>query len=161
MRFPIHEKITRQLSRKGRKKKELAQFLGIAPQTMTDICKGRSAVTLSHLKRLVAFFGLRATYWIDEDREEPTLLENTHLISEDELQLVEAVMVSSGSTRRENAIRLSNALTNRQPLWREMTPGAIEPLLDLLRQAARHAGDDAVSIDPSDDDAAAAATVES
>jgi transcriptional regulator with XRE-family HTH domain len=71
MARPIHEKIDRLLSERGRKKKELAEALGISPQTMTDIVKGRSSVTLSHLKGLVKFFHLKADYWIDDTREDP------------------------------------------------------------------------------------------
>ena len=68
---PIHEKINLLLTERGQKKKELAQALGISPQTMTDITKGRSSVTLQHLRGLVHFFNLRADYWLDDGRDEP------------------------------------------------------------------------------------------
>jgi len=71
MAWPIHEKIQRLLKERKKRKKDLASHLNIAPQTMTDICKGRSAVTLQHLRGIMSFFGLRADYWMDDSREEP------------------------------------------------------------------------------------------
>ena len=68
---PIHEKINLLLTERGQKKKELAKALGISPQTMTDITKGRSSVTLQHLRGLVRFFNLRADYWLDDERDAP------------------------------------------------------------------------------------------
>lgn len=76
MSRPIYEKINRLLTERGQKKKDLAKALGISPQTMTDIVKGRSSVTLSHLKGLVRFFDLRADYWIDDEREDPVETDN-------------------------------------------------------------------------------------
>jgi transcriptional regulator with XRE-family HTH domain len=69
---PIGRKIEAELLRRGAAKRRLAQVLGISPQTMTDICKGRSTVTIAHLQGLVRFFGLSADYWLDDDRAEPT-----------------------------------------------------------------------------------------
>jgi len=62
----IHEKIVAQLEQRRLKKRDLARALGVSPQTATDICKGRSAITLPHLRNLVAFFELRADFWIDD-----------------------------------------------------------------------------------------------
>ncbi|MBZ0149936.1 MAG: helix-turn-helix domain-containing protein [Planctomycetes bacterium] len=62
----IHEKITALLEQRRLKKRDLARALGISPQTATDICKGRSAITLPHLRNLVAFFEVRAEFWLDE-----------------------------------------------------------------------------------------------
>lgn len=67
----IHEKIVALLEQRHFKKRDLARALGISPQTATDICKGRSAITLPHLRSLVAFFELRADFWLDESRELP------------------------------------------------------------------------------------------
>ena len=64
----IHEKIVALLEQRHLKKRDLARALGVSPQTATDICKGRSAITLPHLRNLVAFFELRADFWIDDQR---------------------------------------------------------------------------------------------
>ncbi|MGE3174327.1 MAG: transcriptional regulator [Planctomycetota bacterium] len=68
---PIHEKIVAQLEQRRLKKRDLARALGVSPQTATDICKGRSAITLPHLRNLVAFFDLRADFWIDDQKRLP------------------------------------------------------------------------------------------
>ena len=68
----IAEKINTVLTQRGMLKRDLARALGIAPQTATDICKGRSAVTVKHLRRLVEVFGLRADFWLDDTRAEPS-----------------------------------------------------------------------------------------
>lgn len=64
----IHEKIVALLGQRHLKKRDLARALGVSPQTATDICKGRSAITLPHLRNLVAFFELRADFWIDDQK---------------------------------------------------------------------------------------------
>ncbi|HEB54111.1 MAG TPA: helix-turn-helix domain-containing protein [bacterium] len=64
----IHEKITALLDQRRLKKRDLARALGVSPQTATDICKGRSAITLPHLRNLVSFFEIRAEFWLDDDR---------------------------------------------------------------------------------------------
>lgn len=64
----IHEKISALLEQRRLKKRDLARALGVSPQTATDICKGRSAITLPHLRNLVAFFELRADFWLDDRR---------------------------------------------------------------------------------------------
>lgn len=71
----IAEKINTVLAQRGMLKRDLARALDIAPQTATDICKGRSAVTLKHLRRLVEVFGLRADWWLDEQRQEPDAMD--------------------------------------------------------------------------------------
>lgn len=68
---PIHEKITALLEQRHLKKRDLARALGVSPQTATDICKGRSAITLPHLRNLVAFFGVRADFWLDDAKRLP------------------------------------------------------------------------------------------
>ena len=68
----IHEKITALLQQRRLKKRDLARALGVSPQTATDICKGRSAITLPHLRNLVSFFEIRADFWIDDDRLMPS-----------------------------------------------------------------------------------------
>ncbi|GAB4155677.1 MAG: hypothetical protein Fur0037_24030 [Planctomycetota bacterium] len=67
----IHEKITALLEQRHLKKRDLARALKVSPQTATDICKGRSAITLPHLRNLVAFFRLRPDFWLDETRTLP------------------------------------------------------------------------------------------
>lgn len=64
----IHEKISALLEQRRLKKRDLARALGVSPQTATDICKGRSAITLPHLRNLVSLFELRADYWLDDHR---------------------------------------------------------------------------------------------
>jgi plasmid maintenance system antidote protein VapI len=71
MPHPLHAKIEYALAQRGLLKRDLARALGVSPQTATDICKGRSAITLPHLRRLVAYFGLRADYWLDDARLAP------------------------------------------------------------------------------------------
>jgi len=67
----IHEKITALLEQRRLKKRDLARALGVSPQTATDICKGRSAITLPHLRNLISFFEIRAEFWLDDDRLAP------------------------------------------------------------------------------------------
>ena len=71
----IHEKITALLEQRRLKKRDLARALGISPQTATDICKGRSAITLPHLRNLISFFEVRAEYWLDDERLMPEELD--------------------------------------------------------------------------------------
>lgn len=71
MVHPLPDKIERELAHRGLLKRDLAKALGVSPQTATDICKGRSAVTLPHLRRLVEWLGLRADYWLDDARGTP------------------------------------------------------------------------------------------
>jgi len=74
---PIHEKIVHLLETRRLKRRDLARGLGVSPQTATDICKGRSAITLPHLRSLVTMFGLRADYWLDDARLEPSVSDHT------------------------------------------------------------------------------------
>ncbi len=69
---PVHEKIAKLLKERGFKKKELAEALGVSLQGLAEILKGRSQVTVSHLKALVKFFGIKAEYWIDDGKDDPT-----------------------------------------------------------------------------------------
>ena len=71
----IHEKISALLEQRRLKKRDLARALGVSPQTATDICKGRSAITLPHFRNLVAFFEVRAEFWLDDARLMPELWE--------------------------------------------------------------------------------------
>jgi plasmid maintenance system antidote protein VapI len=67
----IHEKISALLEQRRLKKRDLAKALGVSPQTATDICKGRSAITLPHFRNLVTFFEVRAEFWLDDNRLVP------------------------------------------------------------------------------------------
>jgi plasmid maintenance system antidote protein VapI len=71
----IHEKISALLEQRRLKKRDLARALNISPQTATDICKGRSAITLPHLRNLVSFFEVRAEFWLDSERLVPADLD--------------------------------------------------------------------------------------
>jgi transcriptional regulator with XRE-family HTH domain len=71
----IHEKITALLEQRRLKKRDLARALGVSPQTATDICKGRSAITLPHLRNLVSFFEVRAEFWLDDEKLAPEELD--------------------------------------------------------------------------------------
>ena len=73
----IHEKIAALLEQTRLKKRDLARALGVSPQTATDICKGRSAITLPHLRNLVALFELRADFWLDDSRLLPNESDRT------------------------------------------------------------------------------------
>lgn len=73
----IHEKIATLLDQRKLKRRDLAKALGVAPQTATDICKGRSAITIQHLRNLVKFFGLRADYWLDDTRLLPGIADRS------------------------------------------------------------------------------------
>lgn len=82
----IHEKISALLEQRRLKKRDLARALGVSPQTATDICKGRSAITLPHLRNLVAFFQVRAEFWLDERRLVPAEVDRA-----DKSRIVEAL----------------------------------------------------------------------
>jgi transcriptional regulator with XRE-family HTH domain len=71
----IHEKISALLEQRRLKKRDLARALGVSPQTATDICKGRSAITLPHLRNLVSFFEVRAEFWLDDEKLAPEELD--------------------------------------------------------------------------------------
>ena len=68
----IHEKITALLEQRRLKKRDLARALSVSPQTATDICKGRSAITLPHLRNLISFFDVRADFWLEDEKLAPT-----------------------------------------------------------------------------------------
>jgi len=69
---PINRKIERLLQERDFDRNDLAKSLGITGQNLQDILKGRTAVNVQVLKGLVRFFGLRADYWVDDGREDPT-----------------------------------------------------------------------------------------
>ncbi|MCB9877964.1 MAG: helix-turn-helix domain-containing protein [Planctomycetes bacterium] len=74
----IHEKITALLDQRRLKKRDLARALSVSPQTATDICKGRSAITLPHLRNLIGFFQVRAEFWLDDERLVPNAVDHSH-----------------------------------------------------------------------------------
>ena len=134
MTMPIHEKIQKQLRQRRQRKKDLAAFLGIAPQTMTDICKGRSAVTLSHLRRLVDYFDLRADFWLDDSREEPALLDDSSLFSREDLALLEQVLLDPSQTAA--ARQLLQSIRSRAARWEARCGRSPLGLIRLLQAAA-------------------------
>lgn len=119
MTWPIHEKIQRLLKARKFKKKELAAHLGIAPQTMTDICKGRSAVTLRHLRGLVSFFGIRADYWMDESRENPGSFDLIHVVSDEDLRRFEELGVLDAPAWERTLARVRSFLARHHGAWEE------------------------------------------
>lgn len=143
MTFPIHEKIQLQLKLRGRRKKDLAAFLGIAPQTMTDICKGRSAVTLMHLKGLIRFFDLRASYWLDDDRQDPDPLDRIDLFDNADMRRLEQILLQpSGGDAA--ARELAANLQERDTPLREAgitAPVALRNAIQRARAGATTNGD--------------------
>lgn len=132
----IHEKISALLEQRRLKKRDLARALGVSPQTATDICKGRSAITLPHLRNLVSFFELRADYWLDEARlhPEPTdalgmprsdgLLARTGLLlARDPERLVRAMLDFARQHRAEFASRNPDLATDDARVLGMSDPG--------------------------------------
>lgn len=72
MGLPLHTKIVRLLAIRGLERKDLAAALGVAPQALEALLKGAAPPTLAQLKALIRFFGIRADYWLDDARAEPT-----------------------------------------------------------------------------------------
>lgn len=102
----IHEKIATLLDQRKLKRRDLAEALGVAPQTATDICKGRSAITIQHLRNLVRFFGLRADYWLDETRLLPGAADRTFPGFQERLE----ALARSGMLQAPKADRLYERL---------------------------------------------------
>jgi plasmid maintenance system antidote protein VapI len=115
----IHEKINAQLEQRKLKKRDLARALGVSPQTATDICKGRSAITLPHLRNLVSYFGLKADFWINDEKLLPEANDRTGaqetgndaiarsglLQLQDPVRFVQRLKTLVGEHRREFASR--------------------------------------------------------
>jgi plasmid maintenance system antidote protein VapI len=119
MTWPIHQKIQRLLKDRKLKKKDLAAHLGIAPQTMTDICKGRSAVTLNHLRGLVSFFCIRADYWIDESREHPGAFDLTSMVSDEDIRSFEDLGVLDAPAWERTLYKVRSFLKRHSGVWEE------------------------------------------
>ncbi len=126
MTWPIHEKVQRLLKDRKLKKKDLAAHLGIAPQTMTDICKGRSAVTLSHLRGLVSFFHIRADYWIDESREKPGAFDLIGTVSDEDIRDFEHLGVFAAPAWERTLQKVRSFLKRHRGTWEEEN-GAYTP----------------------------------
>jgi len=101
----IHEKITALLDQRRLKKRDLARALGVSPQTATDICKGRSAITLPHLRNLVSFFQIRSEFWLDDARLAPEDVD--HVGRKDTADAIQR----TGLLAAEDPGRLINRLT--------------------------------------------------
>jgi plasmid maintenance system antidote protein VapI len=98
----IHEKINAQLEQRKLKKRDLARALGVSPQTATDICKGRSAITLPHLRNLVSYFGLKADFWINDEK----LLPEAHdRVGQQGQEGVDDAITRSGLLRIQDPVR--------------------------------------------------------
>ncbi len=116
MGWSLPEKICFLLEQRKIRRKDLAAFLGISPQTMTDICTGRSAVTLRHLRGLVRFFGLRADWWLDDAREAPQEWDRLEKLREEDLaRLYELGLLGSGWRRLVGKIQAFVA--EHRDLW--------------------------------------------
>ena len=72
MARPINKKIEMLLRDRDFDEKDLASALGLTGQHLKDILKGRSGINVQVLQGLVEFFGLRADYWINDQKEDPT-----------------------------------------------------------------------------------------
>ncbi len=137
MTWPIHEKIQRLLKERKHRKKDLAAALGIAPQTMTDICKGRSAVTLSHLRGLVRFFGIRADFWLADSRENPSPSDHLERVRDDDLRQLEALGILGTDSWRRSLARVQGCVTRHREAWeREFGPMTAEDAALLGLQTA-------------------------
>ena len=68
----LHKKIDTLLRERDFAEKDLAAALGITNQSLQDILKGRGSVNVQILQGLVRFFGIRADYWINDEKAEPT-----------------------------------------------------------------------------------------
>ncbi len=117
MLYPIHEKIQHLLRKRKIRKKDLASHLGIAPQTMTDICQGRSSVTLKHLRGLVSFFGIRADYWIDDFRLEPEPRDYFKVLPDEDLQQMEALGIIGSPNWKSTLARVQYFIGMNRELW--------------------------------------------
>ncbi|GEM_PF-2592703 len=117
MLYPIHEKIQHLLKKGKIRKKALAAHLGIAPQTMTDICQGRSSVTLKHLRGLVSFFGIRADYWIDDSRLEPELRDHFKSLPDEDLRQMETLGIIGSPNWKATLSRVQYFIGINRDLW--------------------------------------------
>ena len=99
MARPINKKIETLLRDREFDAKDLAKALGLTGQSLTDILKGRSGVNVQVLQGLVQFFGLRADYWINDAKEDPTaedVATSSRTLSNDNLEKL-------GLTRAEDS----------------------------------------------------------
>lgn len=124
----IHEKITALLEQRRLKKRDLARALGVSPQTATDICKGRSAITLPHLRNLISFFEVRSEFWLDDERLTPA-----------EIDLLEhkkaaQALARSGLLRLEDPERLMQRLKAFVQSHREHFLSSYSDLTDAERR---------------------------
>lgn len=117
MTWPIHQKIQRLLKERKQRKKDLAAFLGIAPQTMTDICKGRSAVTLQHLRGIMRYFRIRADFWLDDSRKNPGTLDQYELVSDSELRQFEQLDIRNVAALSKTLSALRQFILKDRAAW--------------------------------------------
>lgn len=123
MTWPIHHKIQRLLKERKQRKKDLAAFLGIAPQTMTDICKGRSAVTLQHLRGIIRYFRIRADFWLDDSREHPETLDQYELVSDSELRQFEQLEIPSIAALSQTLAATRQFVLKHRKAWEQQFDG--------------------------------------
>ena len=69
---PINKKIESLLRERDFNQKDLANTLGISSQSLQEIIKGRTTVNVPVIQGLVRFFKLRADYWVDDQKDDPT-----------------------------------------------------------------------------------------
>ncbi|MFQ5504101.1 MAG: hypothetical protein ACE5F1_04785 [Planctomycetota bacterium] len=149
MPWPIHEKIQRLLRLHNKRKKDLALHLQSAPQTMTDICKGRSAVTLRHLRGLMSFFGLRADYWLDDGREEPDEVDHLHVLSNEELRQFKDVLRLGPRSWNSTLRKLRSFIAKNRSLWNRQV-GQLGPKESKLLGLSK-SGPSAIPLRPKDE----------
>lgn len=142
MSSSIHQKIVAQLTESNVRKKDLAAALGISPQTMTDVCKGRSAVTLKHLRGLVRFFGLRPTYWLDDEREEPAPFDRFDTVPDRMLRQIEALGLFDFLSLQEVLRKVQRFVETHRSQWEAL----FGPLEERERQLLVPGDDEALSI---------------
>ncbi len=130
MSWSIQQKLRFLIRERRIYKKDLARYLGISPQTMTDICAGKSSITLPHLRGLIRFFGIRADWWLDDDREAPEAWD--HLKHHDARDLAELDLLGLlGPGWRGRLRKIQSFLIEHRDLW-EKTFGPPSPHEALL-----------------------------
>ena len=86
---------------------------------MTDVSKGRSAVTLKHLRGLMEFFRLRASYWLDETRLEPLPFDRLDEVSDESLRKLEAFGLHDVRSFEPTLQKIQRFVASRRSEWED------------------------------------------
>ena len=150
----IHEKIVALLEQRRLKKRDLARALGVSPQTATDICKGRSAITLPHLRNLVSYFELRADFWIEDQKLLPDPTDRTQASGNQGDALARSGLLQVADVDRFLE-RLRSFLTEHKSAMQARFPdlsteekrvlGFAEPASGIVGQVGSHSNEDAAA----------------